>query len=571
MPGPTVEHRVNEYIEGVYSGRLTVGKLVRQCIDRHLDDLEHADKRGWIFDPARGQHVIDSFRYLRHWKGAWNGKPFKLSPFQQFKLWVIFGWLKAETMRRRFRVAYTEEARKNGKSAEAGGVCLYGLTWDKEPGAEVYTVATKKDQALIVHRAAEKMVRKSPRLAKRVKVFKNSMSVDTTASTFLPLGADSTTLDGLDVHMAACDEIHAWKGWDLWEVIETATGAREQSLLYPITTAGFDRQSICYWMHQHTRQVLLGPENGGIIDDTWFGFIASLDEGDDWEDEANWPKANPNMNVPAAAGADGCLLVEKLREALVPARETAAKRASFQRLRLNIWTQQETQWINMEDWKRSAIEIDMRELDGRECYAGLDLASTTDVTAFVLDFPMDDGSHVWLPHFWVPGDSAAERQRRDRVPYLQWIADGLMSETDGETCDYDVVREDVNRLGKRYAIREIAYDAWNATQLATQLDRDGFVMAKFGQGMASMAPATAEFERAIKGRLKHGGHPVLNWMAGNCSVVEDDHGNKKPSKKKSSERIDGIVAGLMALLRATLNTQRTPSVYATGGSGLKAI
>jgi phage terminase large subunit-like protein len=539
------------YIEDVLANRIVVGQRVRQAVERHVQDLETAKERGLRFDPKAAKHVLDFFSLLRHSKGEWAGQPFVLAPWQAFLLWVIFGWKRADG-NRRFRTAYIEIGRKNGKSTLAAGVGLYLFAADREPGAEVFTAATKRDQARIVHGEAINMVRMSPGLQRFIQVFKDNLSMLRTNSKYQPLGADADTMDGLNVHGAIIDELHAHKNRNLWDVLETATGARRQSLIFAITTAGFDKLTVCWQQHSYGEQIL----DGIVEDDSCFVFIAALDPEDDWTDPSVWIKANPNLGV--------SVKLESLQEQCAKAESLPAAQNAFRRLRLNQWTEQADRWIDIGVWDEGAHAVDPEELAGRSCFAGLDLSTTTDISAFVLAFPPEDDGELWkvLCRFWIPEANVAKRVQRDRVPYDQWIRDGFIEATSGNVIDYTVLHQRIQEDGERFRIRQIAFDRWNATQLSTQLTDDGFEMMPFGQGFGSMSGPTKEVEKLIVGRqIAHAGNPVLRWMMSNVSVKQDPAGNLKPDKSKSTERIDGVVALVMAVGRATLEPEPREPTY----------
>lgn len=539
MRGSPAEH----YIEDVLCGDILTSRLVRLTIERHVRDLRDGKARGLRFDPDRAERAIVFFRFLRHSKGEWTGRPFELQAWQQALLWILFGWVRTATGYRRFRTAYNELARGAGKSTLAAGVGLYLLLADGEGGAEVYSAATKKDQARIVHSEAVRMVRQSPGLSARITIFRDSLSIADTASKFVPLASEEDSLDGLNIHGVIIDELHAHRSRKIWDVLVTAMGKRRQPLLFAITTAGHDRHSVCWEQRSYSEKVLAGI----IEDDSWFCWIAGLDTGDDWEDEANWIKANPGLGE--------TVRVEELRSQALKARESPASLNAFLRLRLNVWTTNVTAWMPLAKWDLCASPVDPAALKGRPCFAGLDLATTTDVAAVVLLFPPMNPEECWavLPHFFLPSDSLEERVRRDRVPYDVWERQKLFHLTDGDIIDYDAIRATINALGAEYDIREIAFDRWNATQIVTQLAGDGFTMVEFGQGFQSMsAPTKRLLELVLSGDIAHGGNPVLRWMASNVTVRMDPAGNVKPDKSKSTEKIDGIVALIMALGRAML-------------------
>lgn len=521
-------------------------------------------ERGLIFDEDAAQHVIDFFGFLKHSKGEWAGQVVELEPWQQFYLWVLFGWKRADGTRR-FRTAFQEVARKNGKTTIAAGVGLYLFDADDEPGAEVYTAATKRDQARIAHSEATRMVKASPSLRRRIRTFKDNLNILDSASKFEPLGQDADSLDGLNVHGAILDEVHAHKNREMFDVLDTATGSRRQPLLFCITTAGFDRRSLCWELHEYTEKIL----NGVLEDDSFFGIIYTLDEevkdeqgnviqaADSWEDESVWAKANPNLGVSKK--------LDDMQRKAIRAKEMPTALNSFLRKELNVWTQSETKWLPVEAWKNCATMVDADGLRGRICFGGLDLSSTTDISALVLVFPpeSEDEPYKTLCRFWIPQDAMRERSRRDRVPYDVWVRQGFMTATPGNVIDYDFIVAEVDDLAQRYDISEVAFDRWGATKIYQQLEEKRMTMIQFGQGFVSMSPPMKELEKLIRsGKLAHGGNPVLTWMADNVVARVDPAENIKPDKAKSKERIDGVVALIMGLDRAI---RHAPSVYETQG------
>lgn len=496
-------------------------------------------------------------RLLRHTKGEWAGQSFVLQEWQRTIVRDVFGWKRPDGTRR-YRRVYIEIPRKNGKSTFAAGLALYLLFADGEAGAEVFSAAADRDQAAIVFDQAKLMVENSPALGRYAEVYRRSVVVPSTSSAYRVLSADAPTKHGLNAHGIVFDELHAQPNRDLWDVMTTSMGARRQPLLIAITTAGYDRESICWEQHEYARRVL-----GGIVDDAeTYAFIAAADEGDDWTDEATWRKANPGYDV-TVRGA--YLAAECAR-----AQQTPAYQNTFRRLHLNQWTQQAERWLDMSAWDACAFEVDEKALEGRVCYGGLDLASTSDVAAFVLVFPgtsdelraTSEERYEVLPFFWIPRDNMIERARRDRVPYDAWVRDGWMAATEGNVIDLGVICRDIVALGKRFNIREIAFDRWGAVQVSQTLAGAGFEMVQFGQGFASMATPTKELLRLVLGgNLAHGGQPVLRWMADNMVVTQDPAGNVKPDKKKSREKIDGMVSLIMGLDRALRHGMGPKSVY----------
>lgn len=542
---------VTTYAESVLAGDILVGKLVRLACERHLRDLEHGHERGLWFDDEAADRVIKFFGLLQHHKGEWAGQPIVLEPWQQFMVGCMFGWKQGDGTRR-FRIAYDEMGRKNGKSTLAAGVGLYLAFFDMEPGAEVYAAATKRDQARIVWGEAKATVQKTAGLRKVVTALAGNLHAKSTGSKFEPLGADKDTMDGLNIHGAIVDELHAHKTRGMWDVLRTATGSRRQPLLFVITTAGYDRNSICWQQHDYGVKVL----EGVIEDDAYFAYIATVDDDDEWADESCWIKANPNLGV--------SVKLDTIRQECREAQEMPGQQNAFRRLRLCQWTEQADRWIDVTVWDDAEPRWDPEDLEGLPCWAGLDMSTTTDLTSLVLAFPREEGIDL-LAYNWVPGDNMQRRADRDRVPYPVWAEQGHIEVTEGNVVDYDLVRQRINELGRRFNLREIAIDRWNSTQLQVQLQGDGFTVVPFGQGFASMSAPTKEVERLmLERKLRHGRDPVLRWAASNVAVMHDPAGNIKPAKDKSTERIDPMVAAIMAVGRAMVAETDGTSYYEDG-------
>ncbi len=552
-----MKYTAEQYAHDVISGKITACKWVRLACRRHIDDLERGHERGLWFDEKAAKVAISFYSFVHHWKGEWAGKPITLEPWQQFIVWSAFGWKRADGTRR-FRTVYLEVARKNGKTTMVAPMGLFLMTVDNEPGAEIYTVATKRDQARISHKDATMMVQRSPQLAKILTVFKDNIHNKESGTKFEPLGRDSNSMDGLNVHGIIADEVHAWKDRHTWDVLETATGSRRQPLMIAITTAGYDRKSLCYQLHDYSEKVA----SGVVEDDSFFGLIYTLDEGDDWEDETNWIKANPNLGVSKN--------IDDMRRLAARSKEMPGQLNAFLRLHLNLWTQAASRWISHEMWDRcgSIPMIDPIDLLGRRCYGALDLSSTIDITAWVLIFPpIHEKEPFWvIPRFWIPEESMTLRSKRDRVPYLAWSRAGLVDVTPGSSVDYDWIEAQILEAAAAYDLVECAFDPWNATSVSNHLIDEGIEMVEFRQGYVSMNPAMKALEVAIANQtIAHGNNPVLTWMIDNLVARQDPAGNLKPDKEKSIEKIDGIVALLMAYYRATLAGGSKPSVYNTRG------
>lgn len=532
------------YAERVLDGAIPACKWVKLACKRHFDD---ASKTDWpyAFDSDRAQLVLDFFSLCKHFKGQWAGQPFEPSPWQIFCTLSIFGWIHKEIKLRRFRTAYIEVPRKNGKSTWIAPIGLYGFTMDGEPGAEIYSAATHREQAKIVFDAAQKMTRASPTLRKRISVFRHNMNIEETAAKFEPLGADADSLDGLNIHMALVDELHAHKNRGTYDVLETGMGSREQPLLASITTAGFDRYGICYEQRTYTQKIL----DGIVEDDQYWGIVYTIDEGDDWREESTWIKANPNYGV-SVIPADMHRLAKKAME--IPAAQN-----NFLCKRLNVWTNQEIRWLDLAEWDASGAPFDTETLEGRECFGGLDLSRRLDLTAFVLVFPPVGKESDWkvICRFWVPEDNIEQRVRTDRVPYDGWAKQGLITATPGNDVDYRFIYEEIMTLAEMFRIQEIGFDPWNASGIATDLTEAGFQMVEARQGFKTMSEPSKHLEVLVKsGKLSHNKNPVLRWNANNVSIRVDPNENIMPDKAHSMERIDGITALCIALSRALVHT-----------------
>lgn len=498
------------------------------------------------FDEVAADRACEFFeRFLVHTKGEFAGQPFELQHWERdLVIRPLFGWKRADGTRR-YRSVFVAVPRKNGKTTLAAGIGLYLTFADREPGAEVYSAASDREQAAIAFEQARSMVEACPELSERALIYRRAIVVPGLGSSYKVLSADARSKHGFNAHGIIFDELHAQPNRELYDVLHTSTGARRQPVELYITTAGYDRHSICYELYEHAKKVRAGI----LRDDSFLPVIFEADAEDDWTAEATWRKANPNYGV--------SIKPEYLAAECARAKTTPGYENTFKRLHLNIWTEQSSRWLQMSTWDECAVPVDAAALRGRQCYAGLDLSTTTDISAFVLVFP-DDQWRTFdaLAYFWVPGERIRQRAERDRVPYPQWRDEGHIRATDGDIVDYDVIRRDINELAEQYVIREIAIDRWNATQLATQLTGDGFTVVQFGQGFASMSAPSKELEKLVTGKLlRHGGNPVLRWMASNVAIKQDAAGNIKPDKASSGERIDGIVALVMALGRASVMAQ----------------
>ncbi len=506
----------------------------------------------WHIDQQLAGRVVKFFeRGLHHVKGEKAGEPFTLAGWQRDTAVKLFGTVD-KGGRRRYRRAFIGVPRKNGKSTFAAGMALYLLVGDQEPGAEVYSAAADRNQASIVFRIAKDMLKQSPLLTKLVRPYQHHLEVKgTTTAVYRPLSAEAYTAWGLNPSGIIFDELHALKAPDFWTALTTGGAARRQPMTIVITTAGWDRTSVCWQEWHHAAQV----QEGTVTDDELLPVIYAADTDEDWTDEKVWAKANPNLGESVS--------IDYLRQQCREAQSSPRRENAFRQLFLNQWTEQAERWLSMEAWDAcGSVPVDEAALIGRECWAGLDLASTTDVAALVLVFPDEDGGYDLLPYFWVPGDTVERRTRTDGVPYREWVDEGLIDATPGNQIDYRHIREQIKELGERFQIVEIGFDPWNASMIAQQLaEEDGFSMVQVRQGTLTMNEPSKELERLVMtGKLNHGGNPVLRWMASNVAVKTDASDNIRPDKQRSTEKIDGIVAAIVGLARAMLRTE-TRSVY----------
>jgi phage terminase large subunit-like protein len=566
-----IKEKVNQYVKDILSGKIKACKYVKLACKRYKNDFKNKDL---IFDEFEANETVEFIHRLKHSKGEWAGQFFMPEPWELFIIWNLFGWKRKSDGLRRFRTAYIEVARKNGKSTLVSALGNKIAFADDEPGAEVYSVATKRDQAKITHEEAKRMIRSSW-LKDHVTILRDNLSSEKSNSKYEPLSSDAKTADGLNIHGAIVDELHEHPNRDLWDVIETGTGSRRQPLMIAITTAGYDRHSICFEQHVYTEKVL----EGVIKDDTYFGVIYTIDDKDDWQDESKWIKANPNLEV--------SVKLDDLQRKAQRAVEMPSQLNAFLRKHLNVWTESVERWIPAEVWDRGNIPFNEEELKQRTCYAGLDLASTTDTASLVYVFPpigynadlaesdqngkfkeydLTEPFKV-ITKVFIPKDNMHGRVRRDKVPYDVWEREGFIHATAGDCIDYGFILKEIENDLARYYVKELAFDDWGSGKIIQDLQNLGFEdtgdkyhadrkLVKMRQGYRTMSGPSKDLEKLIRqGWISHNGHPVLKWMCSNVVISLDPAENIKPNKKESTERIDGIVALVMALSRAILHKE----------------
>ena len=506
------------------------------------------------YDKKKADRAVTFIENLCHTKGKWAGTPFWLLPWQEQLIRDIFGIVKPDG-NRQFRTAFVEICKKVGKSELAAAVALYLLYADNEPSAEVYGAAADRQQASIVFDVAKQMVEMSPALMKRSKLMGATKRIVnySNAGYYQVLSAEVGGKHGFSVSGLVFDKIHNQPNRQLYDVLtKGSSDARQNPLHFIITTAGNDRHSIAFELHTKAVDILEGRR----VDPTFYPVVYGLKDDEDWEDEANWYKVNPSLGYTVD--------IERLRDACREAKQNPADEITFKWIRCNMWVSSTVAWIPDAIYMRGNEPIDMDALAGRDCYAGLDLSSTGDITALVLIFPPRDEEekYVLLPYFWIPEETIPRRVKANSVPYDIWEKQGYIMSTEGNVIHYDFIEKFIMDLSEKYHILEIAVDRWNATQMIQNLEGEGFTIVPFGQGFSSMSAPTKEFYRLLmEGRIIHGGNPVLRWMAGNVVIDTDPAGNIKVTKAKSKEKIDGIVAAIMALDRCIRQEGQSGSVY----------
>lgn len=550
-----------QYAEDVQSGKIVTGKYIKKAVERFYNWIENADAKGYVLDHGSGMHIIDFFEtFLVHTKGPIAGSPFTLSPYQQFTLYNLFGWKRKNQDNvwvRVFKTVYEKVARKNGKSALIAGVGLYCEAFDGEEGAEIYAAATKEAQAKILWEQAFQFVFKSLRLRKMGFVnTQREIRFTRSLGVFRFLGGDSKTLDGLNPNLAVVDEYHSHKTDAVREVLESAMGARLQPILYMITTAGFNSVSPCKLYEDVCKQILDGIKE----DDSTLIMIHELDDDDDWEDENNWAKPNPNLGV--------SISIDYLRTEFKKAVNQPSKAPNFKTKYLNKWVDAASVWIPDEIWMKNKVdEIPMEKFTTFGAFAGGDLSTRTDITSYVLlSEPDENGDQYLKPYFFCPKDTIDKRSAEDRVPYRQWVDEGFLIATPGNTVDYTYFEDKVAETFFTHKVVRVELDQWNASQVANNLTEKGVEVSFFSQQISVISFPTKQFEiKVYQGKIKHDGNPIFRWMLRGCVIYEDANENIKVHKGQSHAanfRVDGVISGIQALGGSlSVNKDDTKSQY----------
>ncbi len=495
------------------------------------------DKKFYFDEKAANRVVYFIETHIKHIKGELGGKPFKLEPFQKTIVRDLFGWKYRDSDLRRFRTAYICLPRKNGKSTLISAIALYMLLADNEPSAECYIAAGDRQQAGIIFDVASGMVRADNQLNKNLKVFKNSIIHEKSNSAFKAISSEASSKFGYNASFICMDEFFVQKDSSLWDALTTSVGSRRQPLTIAITTAGYNRESICYKTEEYGRKV-----SEGIIKDSSFYYIKYACPLDvDWTSEEALKIANPGL-------ASGIIKMDYLKREQEKAIKMPSAENMMRTLHLNQWMSSSSRWLSDAQFMEcNKAPIHLEDYKGMTAYAGLDLASVRDISAFVLIIPEDDRLTV-IPYFFAPKENAYVRSRRDQVDYIGWSKEGLMDLTPGDVTDYNYIKEKIKELAEVVNIKEIAYDRWNSSQLVIDLVNDGLPLAPFGQGFASMSAPTKQLEKLVLAKeINHGGNKVLRWMCSNLAMKSDPAGNIKMDKSKSSEKIDGMISLVMAL------------------------
>jgi len=535
-----------QYANDVRIGKIIVGKRIKQAVERFYRWIENAETKGYILDHESGMHIISFFPLaLIHTSSEVSGKPFILSPYQQFTLYNIFAWKRYDdkgNLIRVIRKVYEKVARKNGKTAVMAGVGLYCQAFDDEKGAEVYVGATMEKQAKLVWQQAVNFIKTSKFLKQcGWKYTQSEIRFEKNLSIFKPVSKQFQTLDGLRPSLGIIDEYHSHTTDGVKEVIQSGMGNRLQPILYTITTAGFNIASSCKQYEDVCKEILDEIKE----DDSTFIMIHDLDDDDDWQDENNWIKANPNLGISVS--------LDFLRTEFESARNQISQVPNFKTKYLNMWVDADTVWIPDEIWMKNKVDVIPKEkfkIFGS--YAGVDLSKSIDLTSFVaMSEPDEDGFMYLQPFFFCAEDIIDRRSKEDGVPYRAWRDAGLLISTPGNVIDYSIVQEHVEKWYHEYHVKRIEFDGWNSSYMVTNLMEKDIKISEFQQGIRTISGATKMFETLVySGKIKHDGNPMLRWMLAGCITVLDPNENMKIHKGRSNKgkkRIDGIICSIMCV------------------------
>ncbi|WP_024530585.1 terminase large subunit [Serratia fonticola] len=553
------------YAERVVAGEIVACELVRLSCQRFLNDLKVGPERGITFSEARAQHILNFYKFVPHVKGALAGQPIELMDWHIFILINIFGFIiplvdentgevvlrndgsGRPVMVRRFRTAYNEVARKNAKSTLSSGVGLYMTGADGEGGAEVYSAATTREQARIVFEDAKSMIKQArPTLGRLFEFNKLAIFQEQSSSRFGPLSSDANNLDGLNIHCAIVDELHAHKTRDVWDVLETATGARLQSLLFGITTAGFNKEGICYELRDYAIKVLQGAATGQFEDDTFFGIIFTLDKEDDPFDEKVWQKANPGLGI--------CKRWDDLRRLAKKAKEQVSARHNFFTKHMNLWVTAEAAWMDMLKWGKCDFIAPRHELKTYPLWVGVDLSNKIDICAAVKIWQANNGHAHADFKFWLPEGRLERCSRQMAELYRKWAELEKLTLTDGDVIDHAQIKAELQQWVAGESLREIGFDPWSATQFSLALAEEGLPLVEVPQTVRNFSEAMKEIEALVYGgKFHHSNHPVMNWMMSNVTVKPDKNDNIFPNKSTPEAKIDGPAALFTGMSRVLVN------------------
>lgn len=544
--------QAEDYARAVVAGKILACRWIKLLCQKHLDDLElqAEDSYPYKFEPAKAEKVAKFLQLLPHTKGKWAGKRelIKLEPWQLFSVCVPFGWLRKKDGTRRYRTMLVFVPRKNGKSIIGGGLGVYMFTADGEFGAEVYSGATTEKQAWEVFRPAKQMIERTPELREHfgVEVNASNMARLEDGSRFEPVIGKPG--DGSSPSCAIVDEYHEHQDSTLFDTMETGMGAREQPVMLVITTAGSSIGGPCHQLVRDSERML-----EGVIDrpDLWPALF-TIDQGDDWTSEEALRKANPNFGISISED----FLLARQRDAM----QSATRQATFRTKHLNEWVGAKNAWLNMLRWKEAPSRKSLAELDGRPCFIGLDLASKIDIAGNILLFPPVEGDPLWHVHgrYYLPEARVIEELDSNTARYREFDALGLLTLTDGEVIEFEVIKEDLREFAGRFDVQAVAYDPWQATQLAQEMELEGLPMVEVRQTVQNISEPMKEVEALVLQRkLAHGDCPVLTWMASNVVAKLDVKDNIYPNKERPENKIDGMVGLIMATSRAIAQGPQT--------------